>query len=302
MQKSAFYAIVGISLLVTAVSLGFSTSRYLSTRFYAPPAPPPRGEDAAPKEKSPGPPPEQWTNIFAPSSGMNIPSQYADTVAGPVTTSTSAYVLLGTISSDSSSARRAILWTEGMKEPVVARENAEIEPGVRVGEIEREHVWILRGQNKEKLELLPVGSQAKNATPSASPPAARRTARNVAPSVSEKNASIHVNKIGENAYSLDEATVTELTGNINQFMTQVRIVPYFVANESAGYRLAAMRPGSAFAQLGFRGGDVIQRINDVELTSPEKMYTIFQNLKDEKRVTIDILRRGKKDTLTYEIR
>ena len=302
MQKSAFYAIVGISLLVTAVSLGFSTSRYLSTRFYAPPAPPPRSEDAAPKEKSPGPPPEQWTNIFAPSSGMNIPSQYADTVAGPVTTSTSAYVLLGTISSDSSSARRAILWTEGMKEPVVARENAEIEPGVRVGEIEREHVWILRGQNKEKLDLLPVGSQAKNATPTASAPVTRRTARNVAPSVSGKNASIHVNKIGENAYSLDEATVTELTGNINQFMTQVRIVPYFVANESAGYRLAAMRPGSAFAQLGFRGGDVIQRINDVELTSPEKMYTIFQNLKDEKRVTIDILRRGKKDTLTYEIR
>jgi len=302
MQKSAFYAIVGISLLVTAVSLGFSTSRYLSTRFYAPPAPPPRNKEAAPKERSPGPPPEQWTNIFAPSSGMNIPSQYADTVAEPVTTSTSAYVLLGTISSDSPSTRRAILWTEGMKEPVVVREHAEIEPGVRVGDIEREHVWILRGQRKEKLDLLPVGSQGRSVTPPTSPPAAKRAARNVAPRVSATNASIHVNKIGENAYSLDEATVTELTGNINQFMTQVRIVPYFVANESAGYRLAAMRPGSAFAQLGFQGGDVIQRINDVELTSPEKMYTIFQNLKDEKRVTIDILRRGKKDTLTYEIR
>lgn len=302
MQKSAFYAIVGISLLVTAVSLGFSTSRYLSTRFYAPPAPPPRNEEVAPKERSPGPPPEKWTNIFAPSSGMNIPSQYADTVAEPITTSTSAYVLLGTISSDSPSTRRAILWTEGMKEPVVVREHAEIEPGVRVGNIEREHVWIIRGQGKEKLDLLPVGSQTRNVTPSASAPVTRRAARNVAPRVSATNASIHVNQIGENTYSLDEATVTELTGNINQFMTQVRIVPYFVANESAGYRLAAMRPGSAFAQLGFRGGDVIQRINDVELTSPEKMYTIFQNLKDEKRVTIDILRRGKKDTLTYEIR
>ncbi|MDX1814316.1 MAG: hypothetical protein R3239_00005, partial [Thermodesulfobacteriota bacterium] len=110
MQKSAFYAIVGISLLVTAVSLGFSTSRYLSTRFYAPPAPPPRNAEAAPKERSPGPPPEQWTNIFAPSSGMNIPSQYGETVAESVKTSTGAYVLLGTISSDSPSNRRAILW------------------------------------------------------------------------------------------------------------------------------------------------------------------------------------------------
>ncbi len=302
MQKSAFYAIVGISLLVTAVSLGFSASRYLSTRFYAPPAPPPRSKEAAPKGRPPGPPPEQWTNIFAPSSGMDIPSQYAGTVAEPVTTSTSAYVLLGTISSDSPSTRRAILWAEGMKEPVVVREHAEIEPGVRVASIEREHVWILRGQAKEQLDLLPVGSPTRNVTRTSSPPVTRRAARTVTPRVSSANSSIHVNKIGENAYSLDEATVTELTGNINQFMTQVRIIPFFEANKSAGYRLAAMRPGSAFAQLGFQGGDVIQRINDVELTSPEKMYTIFQNLKDEKRVTIDILRRGKKDTLTYEIR
>ena len=48
--------------------------------------------------------------------------------------------------------------------------------------------------------------------------------------------------------------------------------------------------------------DIIQRVNDVELTSPEKMYTIFQNLKDEKRMTVDILRQGRKNTLTYEIR
>ncbi|MGA6993752.1 MAG: type II secretion system protein GspC [Candidatus Deferrimicrobiaceae bacterium] len=298
MQKSAFYAIVGISLLVTAVSLGYSASSYLSTRFYAPPAPPPRGGETAPGGQPPGPPPEQWTNIFAPSSGMNIPSRYAEMASGSVTTSSSAYVLLGTISSDSPATRRAVLWAEGMKEPVLAREHAEIEPGVRVASIEREHVWILRGQGKEKLDLLPVGSRTKNVTPPARPPVTIRPTRKDTPT----NSPIHVNKIGENAFSLDEATVTELTENINQFMTQVRIIPYFEANKSAGYRFAALRPGSAFAQLGFLGGDIIQRINDVELTSPEKMYTIFQNLKDEKRVTIDILRRGRKNTLTYEIR
>jgi type II secretion system protein C len=301
MQKSAFYAIVGISLLVTAVSLGYSASRYLSTRFYAPPAPSPRGKVTAPGGRPPGSPPEQWTNIFAPSSGMDIPSKYAGTFAGPVPTSTSAYVLLGTISSGSPAIRRAILWAEGMKEPVLAREDAEIEPGIRVASIEREHVTILRGQGKEKLDLLPVGAQTRKGTTPTPPPAATRTSR-AARAATPTNSSIHVNKIGENAFSLDEATVTELTGNINQFMTQVRIIPYFEANKSAGYRLAAMRPGSAFAQLGFQGGDIIQRINDVELTSPEKMYTIFQNLKDEKRVTIDILRRGQKNTLTYEIR
>ncbi len=304
MQKTAFYAIVGASLLVAAVSLGYSASRYLSIRYYAPPPAPLPGKEDTSGGQTPLLPPEKWTNIFAPSSGMGIPSRVAEEGLGvglaPAQTPTTPYVLLGTISSGSPTARRAILWAEGMKEPSVVREHAEIEPGVRVVGIERTHVWIARGRGREKLDLLPVGSSTrKPAAPAAAPPPAA-TRRSPKPSPSQ--ATINVSKIGENTFSLDEATVTELTGNINQFMTQVRIIPYFEENKSAGYRLAALRPGSAFAQLGFQGGDIIQRVNDVELTTPEKMYTIFQNLKDEKHVTVDILRQGKKSTLTYEIR
>ncbi len=301
MQKPAFYAIVGISLIATAVSLGYSASRYLSIRYYAPPPPPARGEEAASVARAPDLAPERWTNIFAPSDGMKIPSRLAGKEAGAVPVSTSAYVLLGTISSDLSTARRAILWTEGMKDPLMAREHAEIEPGVRVTRIERDYIWITRGAAKEKLELLPVGSRTRGGQ--AAPPP-RRAASVVAPRAvpSPAQESINVNQIGDNAYSLDEETVTQLTTNINQFMTQVRIIPYFEGNKSAGYRVAAIRPGSAFDQLGFRGGDIIQRVNDLDLSSPEKLYTIFQNLKDEKRVTVDILRQGQKSSLTYEIR
>jgi general secretion pathway protein C len=247
-------------------------------------------------------PQERWTNIFAPASGMNIPSRFPGQIAGPAPTSTTSYILLGTISSDLPTARRAILWAEGMTDPLLVREHAEIEPGVQVASIERDHVWIQRGPSREKLDLLPVGSGTRKGSGSAPAPAPKRvTARNSRTDTPPAS-SINVNKIDENTFSLDESTVTELAGDINKFMTQVRIIPYFEANKSAGYRLAALRPGSAFAQLGFRGGDIIQRVNDVELTSPEKMYTIFQNLKDEKVVTVDILRQGKKNTLTYEIR
>jgi len=47
---------------------------------------------------------------------------------------------------------------------------------------------------------------------------------------------------------------------------------------------------------------VLQQVNGLDLSSPEKMYTIFQNLKDEKQVTVNILRQGQKSTLKYEIR
>ncbi len=296
MQKPAFYAIVAASLVIAAVSLGYSASRYVSALYYTPHPSSPVAEGTASSGRMSASSPEQWTNIFAPSAGMGVPSRWAGTGTGAPSTPLSAYILLGTISSDSAGSRRAILWAEGMREPVLVSENMEVEPGVRVAGIGRDHVWIKRGQAKEKLELLPVGSQARiSAVPSPVSAAPQR-----APSPG--NSSIRVNRIGENSFSLDEETVTQLTGNINQFMTQVRIIPFFEGNQSAGYRIAAMRPGSAFDQLGFRGGDIIQRVNNVELTSPEKMYTIFQNLKDEKRVTVDILRQGQKSTLTYEIR
>jgi type II secretion system protein C len=300
MQKPAFYSIVGISLLIIAVSLGYSASRYLSIRYYAPPPPPAPGKRAVSVARPPVLAPERWTNIFDPAGGMNIPSRLVGKDAGAASASTTAYLLIGTISSDLPTARRAILWAEGMKQPLLAREHAEIEPGVRVAGIERDYIWITRGARKEKLELLPVGSRTRAPTRPAPPPVASATAPRAVPSSAEQ--SIKVNRIGENAFSLDEATVTQLTTNINQFMTQVRIIPYFEGNKSAGYRVAAIRPGSAFDQLGFKGGDIIQRINDLELSSPEKLYTIFQNLKDEKSVTVDILRQGQKSSLTYEIR
>src|SRR4030065_361694 len=74
------------------------------------------------------------------------------------------------------------------------------------------------------------------------------------PAAPSPEAGINVTRIGENAFSLDEATVAQLTTNINQFMTQVRVIPYFEGDKSAGERMAAIRPGSAFDQLGFRGG------------------------------------------------
>ena len=73
-------------------------------------------------------------------------------------------------------------------------------------------------------------------------------------------------------------------------------------NKSAGYRIAAIRPGTTFEHLGFQGGDVLQQVNGLDIASPEKLYTIFMNLKDEKQVSVNILRQGQKTTLTYEIR
>jgi len=296
MRKSAFTAIAGISIAVTAASLGFSASRFLTARSFAPPPASTARGAAAVAAGTAALPPERWANIFAPDQKMEIPSRLAGS-ANQAEGPKSRFVLLGTISSDSRPARRAILWAEGMKEPRMEREGTELELGVCLARIERDFVLLARGKDQEKLEILPVGSKTRNIVPPAAPVAvAGASAPAAVPG------EIRVARLGENLYSLDDATVGQLTSNINQYMTNVRLIPYFEGNRSAGYRIAAIRPGSAFEQLGFRGGDVIQQVNNVDLSTPDKVFTIFQNLKDEKRVTVNILRQGQKSSINYEIR
>ena len=88
--------------------------------------------------------------------------------------SRSSFVLVGTIVSSTPSARRAILWASGMKEPKAFREKDEIEPGAILSSVERDKAWITRGKEREKLEILPVGSRARP-TASESPAAAAPT-------------------------------------------------------------------------------------------------------------------------------
>ena len=298
MRKPVYLGVIGISIVVAAVSLGISLTRYLGLRAYAPKAPPRAAAPAAGKTVA-IPPPEQWTNLFAPAQGMNIPSRLPSAGAKSVAQAPrTAFVLVGTIVSSSSATRRAILWATGMKEPKAFREKEEVEPGAFISSVERDKVWITRGKEREKLDLLPVGSRVRPVTAAAAPGAPHATGTSPSPTPGD----IRVERLADNRFSIDEAGVAQLSGNFNQFMTQVRLVPYFEGNKAAGYRLAAIRPGTTFERLGFQGGDVLQQVNGLDLSSPEKMYTIFRNLKDEKKVSVNVLRHGQKNTLTYEIR
>ncbi len=89
--------------------------------------------------------------------------------------------------------------------------------------------------------------------------------------------------------------------NLNVVMTQARVIPYMIGGESKGYRVFAIRPQSIYTKIGLKNGDVIQRVNGVELNSPDKAYYLFQQLKNEKKITLDILRRGKKVSIPIEV-
>ena len=161
MRKPVYLAVVGISIVVAAGSLGVTLTRYLDLLAYAPKgtaqtAVPPDGRTA------PATPPEEWNNLFAPGDGMKLASRLpAANAKGGSQGPRTAFVLVGTIVSSTPSARRAILWASGMKEPKAFRIKEEVEPGAFLASVERGTVWLSRGNEREKLEILPVGSQGR---------------------------------------------------------------------------------------------------------------------------------------------
>jgi hypothetical protein len=161
MRKSVCMTVLGFSLVVVAVSLGVSLTRLLGLLAYSPKGTAQAAASPAVPDNT-ATPPAEWNNLFAPKDGMRLASRLpaANGKGAPLATR-SNFVLVGTIMSSSSAMRRAILWANGMKEPKAFREKEEIEPGARIASVERDKVWISRGKEREKLEILPVGSRGR---------------------------------------------------------------------------------------------------------------------------------------------
>jgi len=161
MRKPACLAVLGISIVVAGASLGVVLTRYLGLLIYSPKGTAQAAASPAAPDNSATPPPE-WNNLFAPKDGMRLASRLPAMDGKSASQAPrSAFVLVGTIGSSSSAMRRAILWATGMKEPKAFREKEEIEPGAILASVERDKVWILRGKEREKLEILPVGSPGR---------------------------------------------------------------------------------------------------------------------------------------------
>jgi general secretion pathway protein C len=106
---------------------------------------------------------------------------------------------------------------------------------------------------------------------------------------------------GETSFVIDRSEIDAAIANLDKLYTQVRAVPHFKDGKPSGLKLLSVRGDSLFAKLGLKRGDVLQRINGMELDI-KKGLEIFNQLKSESKITMDIERREAPVTLEYEIR
>ena len=85
-------------------------------------------------------------------------------------------------------------------------------------------------------------------------------------------------------------------------VSAARFVPRFHCGGMTGIRVYAVRPASLLARLGLRNGDTLQRINGVELSSPDQALRLYSALHVARHITLELERNGRPLVLTYAIR
>ena len=111
-----------------------------------------------------------------------------------------------------------------------------------------------------------------------------------------------VKKLSTGKYMVDQREVQASTENMSQILTQARALPYLEQGKTVGFRLSEIVPGSIYEKIGLQNGDVIRSVNSQEVDDPAKFFQLYQGLKNERSITIDVTRNGQRQTLNYDIR
>jgi general secretion pathway protein C len=164
--------------------------------------------------------------------------------------------------------------------------------------VEERAVVVRRRDHFERCFAEGEGSPVGGATAMAPAPVAASTSAPADPVAGDMTG---VTKVSETQYNVDRSEVEKAMNNLSEVATQARIVPNFKNGKASGFKMFSIKPGSIYSKIGLQNGDVIQKINGYEMSSPDKALEIYQKLKEANTVTIELQRRGQDSTLNYTI-
>lgn len=101
---------------------------------------------------------------------------------------------------------------------------------------------------------------------------------------------------------VDRREIESALADPTRLLTHAQALPNLKNGKLDGFRLVTVVPSGFFDRIGLRSNDVLQRINGVELRDPGIALNLFQQLKHERTVRVDLVRDSRPQTLTYDIR
>jgi general secretion pathway protein C len=149
---------------------------------------------------------------------------------------------------------------------------------------------------KDVAEIMVGGKRVKILTPSAVAEAAKE-----APPAQPAAGGLAA-PAGAGNYVIDQRALNAALDNIGQAMTDARLLPSVKDGKVEGFKASEVKPQGIFGTIGIKNGDVLLRMNDFPIDSPEKAIQSFASLKGQSRIKLDLIRDGQPTTFNYDIR
>lgn len=195
--------------------------------------------------------------------------------------------LWGTALAHEPSESFAIIEDQAARRQMLYRVGDTILEVATLARVEWDRVVLSRDGEEEVLEISSARQSGKDAAAPGAVPAA---------------ASERIKKTADGKFLIDRRELESTVANINEVFTQARAVPFFQDGKTVGFRVFAIKPGSVFEKIGLQNGDVINRVNGVELTDPTKAISLFTELQNEGHIAVDLQRNKQAKNFSYEIR
>ncbi len=248
---------------------------------------------------------QDWDNAVKPASQNSQLAKQDTIAAAPVVT---RYRLAGTFfaldEAGTNEIRKAILDDSAASNQLIVTESQSIDDIV-ISRVFKDHIIILRGQQKEELwltfNLNP--STAKNPILSSQSAETAKNGTNALSRFGEK-------MIGENRWIFDRKLVldyyNELRDNPDRLVAVFDSLKpiYGDGNKITGYRVGIEGEAEFFKAVGFKEGDVVRSVNSLPMTNRRRAeYFISEFVKDRANAfVIAVERDGRKDKLIYQVR
>jgi len=210
---------------------------------------------------------------------------YADD--GPAVKSTLPLNLIGTIVHANPGKSVATIQLRTTNEVIPYLPNDQIENVATLIRVQRRKA-IIRNTQSSRLEYIEIPEDAKVSFAKMAAPAAATGV------FSQQGDTISIKRSDLNNY----------LKNLPDLLQQATAVPNIVpgsGGEVDGFKMLGIEPGSVFSQIGLKVGDVLKGVNGEKVNSPAKAMELYNNLRNEGRIELEVERDGRTQSLNFNI-
>ena len=130
----------------------------------------------------------------------------------------------------------------------------------------------------------------------------RKVAKHTPPRV-ETQPVVHKETTGsQESYEISKREVEKYTADLGKVLRYVRIVPVVKNGETKGYKFLYVSPRSILYKYGIRSGDFIVSVNGMKIRTAEEAFKVYNMLRNEKNITLEVERRGERKVISYHIK